>query len=308
MSDYKGAMRLLLSGASGLLGNAVIQRLSRTSDIELTVVRSSRAECVLPLGSSEIFIDDVSKTCGLERELSSRPPTHILHLAALSSPTECENDPPRAHLANVGFTRMLGDLARCFQSHMVTASTDLVFDGGRAPEGGFDEYALPCPVSVYARTKRQAERVLLENTIGAVVRLSLLYGHTLSASKGVLGWIEESLRDRRELVLFKDEFRTPMHLDDAARALISTCERKLSGVWHCGGPERLSRVEFGRLIAQIGGFSADTIREGSRREITAAPLRPKDVSLNSTRLFSVLGFTPRTVRQALESEYMTSRS
>jgi dTDP-4-dehydrorhamnose reductase len=198
---------------------------------------------------------------------------------------------------------MLGAVARRFQAHMVLASTDLVFEGAQAPQDGFDEYALPCPVSVYARTKRQAEKEVLENTGGAVVRLSLLYGHTLSASKGVLGWMEEALMQHRELVLFKDEFRTPIHLQDAARALISTCEHKLVGVWHCGGPERLSRVEFGRLVAQLGGFPAQTIREAHRSEIPSVPARPEDVSLNSTRLFSALGIAPSSPQTALAAEY-----
>jgi dTDP-4-dehydrorhamnose reductase len=301
-------MRILLSGASGLLGSAVLQRLVSTSDIEVTVARSSRAECALPLGSSEIFIDDISKTSALEKELASRPPTHILHLAALSSPAECEKDPARAHVANVSFTRTLGELSRVFQCHMIFASTDLVFEGCRAPEGGIDEYAAPCPISVYARTKRQAEREILENTGGAVVRLSLLYGHTISTSKGTLGWIEESLRNHRQLTLFNDEFRTPIHIADAARALLSCCERTLTGVWHCGGPERISRLDFGRLVAQIGGFSSATIRDASRSEVPSVPARPEDVSLNSGRLFSVLEYTPRAPRSALESDYTAKPS
>jgi len=300
---YSEAMRILLSGASGLLGSAVVERLACAPDIELTVVRSTRTECALPLGSSEIFLDDTTNGTVLEKELRSRPPTHVLHLAALSSAAECEHDPPRAHMANVGFTRMLADIAQRFRAHMVLASTDLVFDGARAPEGGFDEYALPCPTSVYARTKRQAEREIVENSVGAVVRLSLLYGHTLSSSKGALGWIESSLREGRELVLFKDEFRTPIHLKDAARALIEICERKLEGVWHCGGPQRVSRVEFGRIIAEVGGFSTSCIREAVRSDVSASPVRPEDVSLNSSRLFSVLDFYPRSPSEALAVDY-----
>jgi dTDP-4-dehydrorhamnose reductase len=188
---------------------------------------------------------------------------------------------------------------------MVLASTDLVFDGGKAPQGGFDEYALPCPTSVYARTKRQAEREVLDGSLGAVVRLSLLYGRTLSSSKGTLGWIESALREGRELILFKDEFRTPIHLSDAARALIDMCARKLEGVWHCGGPQRVSRVEFGHIVAEVCGFGTSTIRE-VRSDFKASPARPEDVSLNSSRLFSVLDFSPRTPREALAAQYAST--
>lgn len=296
-------MRILLSGASGLLGSAIVERLSRTPDAELTVIRSSRAECTLPLGSTELFIEDPLDSSKLKRALSARPPTHILHLGALSSPAECERDPALAYVANVSFTRTLTDLARSFDSHIIFTSTDLVFDGGAAPQGGFDEYSTPLPVSVYARTKRQAEMEVLHQTDGAVMRLSLLYGHTLSTSKGVLGWIEGALRERRELTLFRDEFRTPLYLGDAAHILLLACTRELSGVWHCGGPTRLSRLEFCHLVARLGGFSEEDIRAANRSDIPAAPARPEDVSLNSQRLSSLLGFTAQTPLTALERLY-----
>jgi dTDP-4-dehydrorhamnose reductase len=199
---------------------------------------------------------------------------------------------------------MMVSLAERFDAHLLFASTDLVFEGAsECPSGGFDEYATPSPLSVYARTKRLAEQEVVGYPLGAVVRLSLVYGHTLSTSRGALGWIEDGLRTQTPLVLFCDEYRTPLYVEDAARAILGISMRQLTGTWHCGGPERLSRVTFGRLVADVGGFSSDGIVERTRAEVSSQPPRPEDVSLNSARLFNTLAFQPHTVRSGLLQVY-----
>jgi dTDP-4-dehydrorhamnose reductase len=122
----------------------------------------------------------------------------------------------------------------------------------------------------------------------------------------MLGWLESSLKERREVVLFSDEYRTPIHLDDAAYALLRICELNLVGLWHCGGPERISRADFGKLVAQVGQFPSDTISVTLRAEVPMLPERPEDVSLDSNRLFSCLGFKPRSVHAALHQIYDTA--
>lgn len=305
-------MRILISGCSGFLGSCVVQQLVRfqgkenplSESTHLVALRASARESTLPLGSEEVFLHDCATLPQVEQRLTSNPPTHILHLGALASAASCEQDPTRAHLANVAFTRMMVALAERFGAHILFASTDLVFEGASGcRDGGFDEYAPPSPISVYARTKRIAEQDVVSYPLGAVVRLSLLYGHTLSTSRGVLGWIEDTLRTTAPLELFRDEFRTPLYVEDAARAILGVSERQLTGIWHCGGPERLSRVAFGRLVAEMGGFSSNGIVERDRAEVLSQPARPEDVSLNSARLFNTLAFQPHAVRAGLRQVY-----
>ena len=191
-------MHILLSGASGFLGSACVDLLRRFPEIELSVVRSSRVECVLPLGSREITLLDPTDYSALEKGLGARTPTHIMHLGGVSSPSACEQDPTLAYRGNVEFTKTLVRYAKQTAAHISLVSTDLVFDGARAPPGGFDETATPLPLSHYSRSKVAAEVETLSYHKGCVVRLALLYGHSFSKSRGVLGWMEETLLTWRE--------------------------------------------------------------------------------------------------------------
>jgi len=265
-------------------------------------VRSSSQECVLPLGSREIFLRDPADVAGLATALGARRPTHIVHTAALSSPLACEKDPAQARAANVLFTESLISLARMHDAHFTLTSTDLVFDGSAAPASGFAESDVPCPTTEYSRTKREAEELALAYSQSCVVRLCLLYGHSLSRSRGVLGWMEDSLRARRELVLFEDEIRTPLHVADAAQALFKLVTASHIGLWHCGGPEAMSRVDFGVAVAETLGLDPGLIRPAKRKDASSVPPRPENVSLNSTALWNLLEVAPRTVRESLAQE------
>jgi dTDP-4-dehydrorhamnose reductase len=254
-------------------------------------------------------LEDIGSAKPLLQAFQSRPPTHIIHCAALSNPLRCEEDPSDAHQSNVVYTKMLAEFARYIHAHMTLVSTDLVFDGAVAAAGGFDESHSPQPVSVYASSKVAAERATFEATdLNAVVRLSLLYGFSLSASRGVLGWMEDSWSRGDTLPLFVDEFRTPIHVADAAYALLQVSAQSRSGVWHCGGPARLSRVEFGRIVADALGYDSSRIVPCLRSDVATRPLRPEDVSLNSSRLWRALDFTPHTAERALRDAYDPRKS
>jgi dTDP-4-dehydrorhamnose reductase len=225
--------------------------------------------------------------------------THIIHVGALSSPEVCEREPNRAYDSNVRFTEMLAEYATRVGVHLTTVSTDLVFDGSKVPSDGFIESDPPHSLSVYARSKLSAERITLRSPTHTVVRLALLYGHSESRSLGVLGWMEKALSAGAPLSLFGDEYRTPIHVLDAAHAVLQLSERALPGLWHCGGPTRLSRVEFGMLVAKALGYDASLILASSRLTSNAGPARPEDVSLNSEKLWTTLEMVPRGVLEAL---------
>ena len=299
---YKGGMHVLLSGASGFLGSSCVDLLKRFPEIELSVVRASRVDCVLPLGSRELMLSDPSDFKQLRQLVGSRPPSHILHVAAASSPVACERDPSLAESGNIAFTESLVRLAQEFGAHIVSTSTDLVFDGASPRLGGFTELDEPLPTSVYSRSKLAAEQATLGYSRACVVRCSLLYGHSLSASRGVLGWMEDALHAREELVLFQDEYRTPLHVADAARALLELSKREATGLWHCGGPHRMSRLEFGVAVAESLGYDPSVIRPALRGDIPSTPARPEDVSLNSEKLWSLLDTPPKSVPEALAGE------
>jgi dTDP-4-dehydrorhamnose reductase len=292
-------MHVLLTGASGFLGSLCCDLLSQQAHVRLSILRSGHRSSV-PAYAAPQFNGSTTKTGNdLIKLIGNAHPTHILHIGALSSPDGCERQPEQAYVANVAFTRMLAEYAALIGAHLTTVSTDLVFDGSKAPDGGFCEKDPPNPHSVYGKTKWTAEQVALTAPSNAVVRLSLLYGYAASDSTGVLGWMERSFSEQKPLSLFEDEFRTPLDVRDAAEALVRVSFQRLSGVWHCGGPTRLSRVEFGIQVARARHYDERLITPASRLLHAATPARPEDVSLNSRKLWSKLNWAPHSVHEAL---------
>lgn len=291
-------MHVLLTGASGFLGSVCLGSLLATPDVRVTALRSGSNDKTLPFTVPEIHIPEGLATSSLEKALGSDIPTHIIHVGALSSPELCENNPEGAFNANMRTTQILAGFGSRVGAHMITTSTDLVFDGALATNIGFTERSVPSPRSIYSQSKIGAEDATLSLARGAVVRLSLLYGHS-PASSGSFAWMEKAFALGEKVSLYSDEFRTPIHVRDAAATLILLSQRKMQGLWHCGGPERLSRVEFGTLYAEALGYDTSLIEPTSRLAKAHRPMRPEDVCLNSDKLKTTFGVVGKTVREAL---------
>ena len=177
---------------------------------------------------------------------------------------------------------------------MVFCSSDLVFRGDNAP---YDEEATPNPVSTYGSHKQQAESAVLEVGDHIVARLPLMYGDNGPVSRNMLSAMLQGLREQRTMPLFIDEYRTPAYGGDVADGLYQLL-RAPAGIYHLGGPERLSRYDIGLQIVRSFGFEATLLRPVRQADIPMAAARPPDVSLNSSKA-GQFGFAPHTLEEVL---------
>ncbi|MHC4845254.1 MAG: sugar nucleotide-binding protein, partial [Planctomycetota bacterium] len=96
--------------------------------------------------------------------------------------------------------------------------------------------------------------------------------------------------------MFTDEVRSPVAVDDVARAIAELLERTdVGGLSHCGGPEPLSRYRLARREAEAAGIDPDLVGASTRVAAGLDAERPADLSLDSRRLVDLLGWTPRTL-------------
>lgn len=213
--------------------------------------------------------------------------------------SDCERDPEGAHASNVSATANLLQAAQMQPAppFFLHVSTDLVFDG---TVGNYSENDPPNPIMVYGRTKLAAEQLVRESAVPcAVVRSSLVFGPPGSGRKSFLDWMIDGIREGKG-VLFADEYRTPVYVDDLCMFLETACIRAATGTWHCAGPERLSRYEFGLRVAEAFALPAANVRKGYLRDTPIAAPRPADVSLDISKARQYLGFRPLFPAGALE--------
>ncbi len=294
-------LRLLFTGASGFLGSAVFEKVAHNPNWLSVALLRSASMVIKHDRVQQVRVRDLSDAGEIKAALGSFVPDRIVHAAALSSPIACERNHHEADQSNRLITFTLCDLAQQWHAPITFISTDLVFDGATVPAGGFTESDRPSPLSAYARSKVVGEQRVLElQQLGAVVRLSLVFGKSPSDSPGVLGWMKQALENRQTLTLFDDEFRTPIFIDDACDIILAIAASSAKGVWHAGGRERLSRVEFGHLFCASMGYDSNLILSASRESSPSDVKRPEDVSLNSKKFLTEFGFGPRPVAEALK--------
>lgn len=283
-------MKLLITGASGFLGWHVAQQAQ--SDWEVVGIGRSRSSDLPGVTSVQLDLTDFATLKALFHDVQ---PDAVIHLAAVSSPNVCQQEPEASYQLNVTASCNLAGLCADASIPCAFTSTDLVFDGLHAPYCENDPVA---PVNAYGEQKVLAEQGMLARYPAvAVCRMPLMFGEVPPHATSFLQPFIHMLREERELRLFVDEFRTPVSGKTAAKGLLLALQ-KVQGVIHLGGKERISRYEFGCLMVEMLDLPAMGLKACRQADVPMAAKRPPDVSLDSSKAFA-LGYEPPSLRDEL---------
>ncbi len=287
--------KILVTGGSGFLGRVLATALSKVHDVAFTYaakrVNIPRCKAIRLNFLHPSTID----TCFKEFQ-----PEVVVHAAALSNGAECESSHEKAQAVNVTGTKKLLKQLSSKDILFIYISTDLVFDGEHAP---YSEQAELNPISYYGKTKQLAEQAVQKGWHNHVIlRPALMYGPELTKGRpSFVQWMDASFQEKDPVPLFRDEFRTPVYVKDVAQAVQALIQRVGSlKIYHIGGPERMSRVEFGHRFAELRGYDASKIKEVKLSEMDTGYPRPADVSLDSTRICESHPVKLTPVNQALQ--------
>lgn len=280
---------LLVTGASGFLGWHLVQ--AAAPDWRVVGTYSQRSLHPLVAGIRL----DLQDTAALRHTLAQIRPDAVIHLAAISSPNVCQEEPVLSHRINVEATGELAAICGDRQIPFLFTSTDLVFDGRQAPYRETDSVS---PINRYGEQKALAEAIVLQSyPLATVCRMPLMFGAAPPQASSFLQPFLQTLRSGYPLKLFVDEVRTPVSATTAVQGLLLALGR-VAGRLHLGGRERISRYQFGLVMADIWGVPQEQILPCHQQDIPMAAARPADVSLNSSKAFQ-LGYAPLTIGEEL---------
>jgi dTDP-4-dehydrorhamnose reductase len=285
--------KLLITGASGFLGYHLCQIAPSKYQVYGTYFR----HC-LDIANVNLSKLDLTKINELKTLFETIKPDAVIHTAAASKPNFCQTHPHKSYLINVTTSENIALL--CGQDHIpcVFTSTDLVFDGLNAP---YNEHSPVSPISIYGQHKAIAEQKMFQIYPKiALCRMPLMFGKATPCAHSFMQPFMAKIKGGEELSLFSDEFRTPVSANTAAKGLLLTLEKQISGLIHLGGKERISRYNFGLLMAEVFNLSTNTIKPCSQKDVTMAAPRSPDVSMDSSYAFS-LGYQPLSIREELVS-------
>lgn len=284
---------ILVTGGTGVLGWRLCRYLAERG-YPVTATYRQRHPHLEGVHWRKLELEDPDSIAAVA---SAEPYRAVIHTAAWTNPDHCEEDPARTRQINVTATReLLQGLAG--GAPFLYVSTDLVFDGTR---GNYREEDPVHPVNRYAESKVAAEEIVRADPRGIVLRMAKIYSLGSPSHPCFVTWICGHLEEGRPVALFEDQFRSPVFVLDVTRAL----ERLLGSrprwnLYHLGGPERLSRLEFGRELARIFGFDSGLLRATRFESLGLVP-RGKDCSLDSSRFVREFDFHRTPLQEGLRA-------
>jgi dTDP-4-dehydrorhamnose reductase len=233
-----------------------------------------------------------SSVAELVQRIGAKPAAAFI-LLGVTNIDACARDPQGTAAVNVeGILRIAGEL-RALGIAPVFTSSDAVFDGSRAL---WREGEAVTPVLTYGRQKLEVERHLASLAPPALtLRLPKLLSARRNARCMLTGWIDALGRDET-ILCATDQYFTPAEAGDVARAMLALAEAGERGLYHLGGPERLSRRELLEAVVEEYSRYAKPrarIKECLLRDIPVVEPRPLDLSMDTSRLRARLGNTLR---------------
>jgi dTDP-4-dehydrorhamnose reductase len=261
---FMSAMRVLVTGAAGMLGRDVA---AAAGDAGHEVVALARADL------------DISDAAAVAAAVRAAGPDAVINCAAWTDVDGAETAEAPATAVNGAGAGHVAAAAAHAGALTVQVSTDYVFDGlATAP---YPEDAPTAPQSAYGRSKLAGERAVAAAAPGrcAIVRASWLFG---PHGKNFVDTMRRLGAEREELSVVDDQVGCPTYTGHLAPALVEIAERGLTGVLHVAGGGRCSWFDLAEAT-----FAETGVRCRVRRQRTAdlgrpAP-RPAFSALASTR-------------------------
>lgn len=273
-------MRVTITGADGMLGRALVERL----------VAHDVASLVEPGFSLE-------DRPGVIRGITATEPDWVVHTAAMTNVDGCELDPGKAYRVNALGTRHVAEACAACGAGMLYVSTDFVF-GRRAIQRPIEAWEPGDPLSIYGMSKWGGERYVEALAPRFMIaRTAWLYGE---GGTHFVGTMLRRARDKAPLRVVNDQRGNPTYARDVADGVAHLLECDAPGWYHLVNTGETTWYEFARAILQGAGFDPDRVEPCSSTELGRPAPRPAYSSLSTFTYREMTGRDFRGWREALD--------
>ena len=278
---------IFLTGGSGLLG--INWFYSKRN--EYTIYLGLNEKKIYPKGCKTISID-FSSTELLFKQIMIIQPSIIIHTAGLTSVEICENNPDLAYFINVELATMVARVAKQLSIPFVHISTDHLFEGNASM---LSEKEPTSAINVYGNTKALSEKAVLQINPEALLIRTNFYAWGTSYRKSFSDQIINSLRNKQTIYLFDDVYYTPILAENLIETVHELLKKNASGIYNIVSDDRITKYDFGILIADQFGLDKLYIKRSSLYSNKNLVRRPADMSLSNQKARDILGRNLGTV-------------
>lgn len=231
-------MRVAITGAVGLFGQGLVAAFSTRHQ-------------VFPLTRADA---DITDAASIRAALERLRPDLVVHPAGIPDIDLCEADPAKAVRVNYQGTCNVADAARSLGASLAHISTDAVFDGQKTTP--YVETDPTGPITVYGRTKLQAEQAVKALERYWIFRVSVLFG------PGKINFVEKGLRKvaaGEEYKVASDQLGCATHTVDAGLKIMEVVEAGSYGLYHLANQGACTRFELARMAVELAGLDAGKV-------------------------------------------------
>jgi dTDP-4-dehydrorhamnose reductase len=267
--------RILITGAVGQLGNSVINQLYGKYELLATDIISNKSN-TLNVSFTNLDITDLEQ---IKSTLSNYNPNVVINLAAFTDVDGCELNHKKAYLINTSSIEML---LENFDGQFIQISSDYVFDGYNGPYGEDDKTN---PLSIYGKTKLEAEKVLQSNKNNwCILRTNVLFDHYQKTDASFIKWIVDSLNLNKSINVVDDQWNNPTWTQSLAEFIELVINKNVRGLYNYGGADYLNRFEFAQIIADVFDLDKTLILPISSESLNQAAPRPLKGGLKTAKI------------------------
>lgn len=259
-------MKILVTGAGGLVGTATVKYCQQINDEVTALTRDS--------------LDIADKAAALSA-IEKAKPDSVINCAAWTDVDGCETNPEKNFAANARGVENLALACRAVKANLITISTDYVFDGEK--NDFYTQRDDPNPISIYGKAKLEGERLAqkaLARTV--IVRTGWIFGEN---GRNFLSKIPELLFAGKSIKAISDSEGTPTFAPDLAKRLRELAEVDLPGIYHVTNDgEGTTYEKFAKKIRNIDRSLIEKVSFADLKRPAPRPINSKLRCLISERL------------------------
>ncbi|MBC8111277.1 MAG: SDR family oxidoreductase [Verrucomicrobia bacterium] len=289
--------KILLTGSNGLLGQKLVQLISKEDPYEL--IATARGENRLPFQENYAYYSlDVSNQSEVHALMAEIKPDYVIHTAAMTNVDQCETERENCWKLNVDAVQYLVEACEKNNTFLLHLSTDFIFNGENGP---YDEQAEAKPLSYYGESKLAAEKILINSQIRwAIVRTVLVYGIAYDMSRSnIILWVKKSLEEGKTIHVVDDQWRTPTLAEDLALGCYLVVKHGSEGIFNISGKDMLTPYQMALQTADFFNLDKSLIKKATAATFTQPAKRPPKTGFIITKAQQILGYQPLSFTEGI---------
>ena len=290
-------MKILVTGANGLLGQKLSKLLMEDSQVELVLTARGKLSFIQSRGQFSTL--DISDADQVQSVFDRFRPDVVINTAAMTMVDDCEKNQDECWKANVNSVENIIEACAKINARLIHVSTDFIFEGDNGP---LDEMAIPNPVNFYGKSKLAAEELIQKTKIRwAILRTVLVYGinEDLSRSNIVL-WVKQSLEAGKRINVVNDQWRTPTLAEDLAMGCYLAAKKNATGVYNISGKDFMTPFDIAICTAEYFNLDKSLITPTDSNQFKQPARRPLKTGFIIDKARKDLGYEPHSFIEGIE--------